>query len=288
MEKYTMRIWLTRHGQTNLNKNKLMQGLTDEPLNEVGIAQAKAARERIGDITFDAVYASPLGRAIHTASIIGNVDRKDVIIDPRIIETDFGKYEKAKYYLMGPSMTLYWAWPEKMPAPKTVETIESMVKRSSAFLKELEQKGYENVLVACHGGIIRALCGYLEDRENGIKWRPKAHNCEIRVYESNAGKHRYIGSFAKDVEPTAELLKLAKELAAKPAAEKKGQKASSAERVCACCGAPISEKYEICEICGWEDDPVQNRDPEFAGGANKDCLNEYRRKYMEKTEKAGE
>ena len=49
-----MKIWLTRHGQTNYNKQKLMQGLTDEPLNETGILQAKQAREKIGDIHFDA------------------------------------------------------------------------------------------------------------------------------------------------------------------------------------------------------------------------------------------
>lgn len=287
-----MRIWLTRHGQTNLNKNKLMQGLTDEPLNATGIAQAEAARKRIGNVTFDAVYASPLDRAIHTASIIGNVDRKEVIVDPRIIETDFGKYEKAKYYLMGPSMTLYWAWPEKMPAPKTVETIASMVERSSSFLKELEQKGYEDVLVACHGGIIRALCGYLEDMDNGIKWRPKAHNCEIRVYESLNGKHRFIGAFGKDMEPSAELLRIPEAQAAKTADETEGAASIKAslpgQRTCACCGAAITEKYEICDVCGWEDDPVQTKDPDFAGGANKDSLNEYRRKYMEKTGKTEE
>ena len=187
-----MKIWITRHGQTNLNKQILMQGLTDEPLNEKGIQQAKDARAAIGEITFDAVYASPLDRAITTASIIGNVSKDAVIIDPRIIETDFGKYEKCKYTGMGPSMTLYWALPEIFPAPKTVETIDSMVKRSSSFLKEIEQKNYENVLIACHGGIIRALCGYLEDKKNGILWRPKAHNCEIRIYESVNGKHKRI------------------------------------------------------------------------------------------------
>lgn len=187
-----MKIWLTRHGQTNLNKQKLMQGRTDEPLNENGISQAKQARENIGNVKFDAVYASPLRRAVTTASIIGNVDETSVIIDPRIIETDFGKYEKRKYFLMGLKMTLYWALPEIFPAPKSVETISSMVERSSSFLKELEAKGYENVLVTCHGGIIRALSGYLEDRSNGILWRPKPHNCEIRVYESVNGRHRRI------------------------------------------------------------------------------------------------
>ena len=187
-----MNIWVTRHGQTNLNKKKLMQGLTDEPLNETGIRQAEEARASIGDVTFDAVYASPLDRAITTASIIGQVKKSDVIIDPRIIEADFGKYEQCHYYKMGPRMTAYWACPELFPAPKTVETISSLVSRSSDFLKEIEQKDYDNVLISCHGGIIRALCGYLEDKKNGIVWRPKPHNCELRVYESIDGKHRRI------------------------------------------------------------------------------------------------
>ena len=187
-----MKIWVTRHGQTNLNRRKLMQGRTDEPLNKEGIRQAMAARKAIGDITFDAVYASPLDRAITTASIIGNVDKSQVIIDPRLIETDFGKYEKRHYYLMGPAMTLYWALPELFPAPKTVESISSMVERSSDFLRELEEKDYDNVLISCHGGIIRSISGYLEDRDNGILWRPKPHNCKIRVYESIKGSHRKI------------------------------------------------------------------------------------------------
>lgn len=190
-----MKIWVTRHGQTNLNKKKLMQGLTDEPLNETGIAQAKHGRSEIGDVRFDAVYASPLSRAIDTAALIGNVDRSEVIIDSRIIETDFGKYEAKPYTRLGLFMTLFWALPEVFPAPKSVETIASMRKRSADFLKELEQKDYENVLVVCHGGIIRALCGYLEERKNGIKWRPKPHNCEVRVYEFLNGKHRYITSY---------------------------------------------------------------------------------------------
>ena len=115
-----MKIWIARHGQTRLNKMRLMQGRTDEPLNETGIAQAKAAREKIGDIKFDAVYASPLDRAIVTGSIIGNVDRSDVIIDDRLIEADFGKYEQKKYYLLNPAMVLYWSMPEFFPTPPTV------------------------------------------------------------------------------------------------------------------------------------------------------------------------
>ena len=190
-----MKIWLTRHGQTRLNKSRLMQGRTDEPLNETGMAQARQMRQtlldRHGDLVFDAVYASPLERAVMTGAIIGGVDLKAVIRDERIIETDFGPYEKRKYSLLGPAMSLYWACPEIFPAPAGVESIASMISRSHAFLRELEQKDYENVLVACHGGILRVLCGYMEDRKNGIRWRPKPHNCEMRVYESVDGVHRF-------------------------------------------------------------------------------------------------
>ena len=193
-----MKIWLTRHGQTNLNKSRLMQGRTDEPLNENGIRQAREMRKLIeaeyDAVHFDAVYASPLSRAVRTASILGRISPEKILIDSRLIETDFGKYEQRNYLLLGLPMTLYWAFPEIFPAPPTVETIASMTERSRSFLKELEACSYENVLVACHGGILRALCGYMEDRENGIKWRPKPHNCEVRIYESGEDGHHFLRS----------------------------------------------------------------------------------------------
>ena len=186
-----MKLWITRHGQTDLNKEKRMQGLSDIPLNTKGIEQAYEAKKKI-DIEFDAVYASPLKRAIKTASILSAYDEKDIIIDQRLIEVNFGKYELKKYCSLGLKMTLYWALPEIMSCPKSVESIESMVSRSQSFLKEIENMNYENVLIVCHGGIIRSLCGYLEDKKNGLLWRPKPKNCEIRIYESNHGIHRFL------------------------------------------------------------------------------------------------
>lgn len=190
-----MKIWITRHGQTNLNKKHLMQGRTNEPLNDTGRMQAREARKKIGSILFDAVYSSPLDRAIETASIIGNVSKNQVIIDERITEMNFGQYELKKYTGMGWKMTLFWLLPEIMPSPKGVETIDALVGRSSSFLSEIEKKDYDNVLIVCHGGIIRALRGYMEDRNNGIRWRPKPKNCEILEYESIHGKHRKIADY---------------------------------------------------------------------------------------------
>lgn len=189
-----MKIWIARHGQTDLNHNRRMQGRSDWPLNEKGIRQAKLSRRNIGDVHFDAVYSSPLQRARLTASIIGNVDPGDLHIDRRLIEVNFGKYEKCKYYLMGPAMTAYWILPRFFPAPATVESLDSMRARASSFLRELETMEYDNVLVACHGGIMRALCGYLDDAPDGLHWK-RALNCEIRVYEYRDGKHSFLQSY---------------------------------------------------------------------------------------------
>lgn len=178
-----MNIYLTRHGQTKLNKKKLMQGLTDEPLNETGIEQAKGAHKSVEGIKFDAVYSSPLDRARTTASLVGDVPKESVITDERITEFDFGPYELKEYSKLGVRMTLYWIFPEIFRCPKGVEDIPTAKKRVESFLVELKEKDYENVLVVCHGGIIRVISGYLLHKKNGIKWRPKPKNCEIRIFE---------------------------------------------------------------------------------------------------------
>lgn len=192
-----MKIWVARHGQTDLNHARQMQGRTDALLNKKGIAQAKKSRQNIGDVHFDAVYSSPLQRAKLTGAIIGDVDINDVIVDDRLLETDFGRYEKSKYYLMGLPMTAYWMFPKIFPAPPTVESIASMKKRAASFLQELEmhENEYENVLVACHGGIMRALCGYLDEAPDGLRWT-RAKNCEIRVYEYKDGHHTFLKSYS--------------------------------------------------------------------------------------------
>lgn len=190
-----MIIWVARHGQTDLNHAKQMQGRTDAPLNKKGIAQAKKSRQNIGSVHFDAVYSSPLQRAKLTGAIIGDVDINDIIVDDRLIETDFGRYEKTKYYLMGLPMTAYWMFPKIFPAPPTVESIDSMKERAASFLQELETHDYENVLIACHGGIMRALCGYLDEAPDGLRWE-RAKNCEIRVYEYKDGHHTFLKSYS--------------------------------------------------------------------------------------------
>lgn len=178
-----MKIYLVRHGETDWNKEKMMQGISDIPLNETGINQAKAAREKIQGMKFDAVYASTLDRAITTASIIGGVDKSEVIQDERIIEVNFGKYEKRNYYLMGPFMTLHWALPELIPSPKTVEKDSYTKERANAFLADLKKQNYEKVLIVSHGNFIRVFKHILANDGKQATWKDFVENCTILEFE---------------------------------------------------------------------------------------------------------
>lgn len=53
----------------------------------------------------------------------------------------------------------------------------------------------------------------------------------------------------------------------------------SLSNVCKCCGKEVVEKFDICETCGWQNDPVQNDDPDYKGGANDMSLNEAKEVY---------
>ena len=88
-----MKIYMMRHGETDWNIIKRLQGRSDIPLNEEGRRLARVTAEALADIPFTRIYTSPLLRAKETAMIIkGNRDIP-VIEEERIQEISFGVYE---------------------------------------------------------------------------------------------------------------------------------------------------------------------------------------------------
>lgn len=56
---------------------------------------------------------------------------------------------------------------------------------------------------------------------------------------------------------------------------------TSTIRLCACCGKGIVDSYEICDVCGWQNDIVQNKHPDYKGGANYMSLNEAKKAFAD-------
>ena len=88
-----MKIYIVRHGETDWNGPRRLQGRSDIPLNETGIEEAKITGEALKDVPFAAAFVSPLTRTRQTAELLIRDRHIPVYRDERIIEMCFGVYE---------------------------------------------------------------------------------------------------------------------------------------------------------------------------------------------------
>lgn len=86
-------IWIVRHGQTDWNVEGRYQGQADQPLNAVGLEQARRAADRLRGCDFAAIYSSDLQRAHVTAQIIAAELGLPVQVDRRLREVNQGEWE---------------------------------------------------------------------------------------------------------------------------------------------------------------------------------------------------
>jgi probable phosphoglycerate mutase len=160
-------FYFIRHGETDWNKLKLMQGQTDTPLNATGIFQAEAAAQVLAKRKITTICTSPLRRARVTAETIAKQSSVNsmVVIDG-LMETNFGVYEGH------PSGPWREAWLKGGELPGG-EFYEDFVERSLNALNEcLKHPG--PVLIVAHGGTFYAVRRWaLDDRA------VKTGNCEL-------------------------------------------------------------------------------------------------------------
>lgn len=154
-----LNVYLLRHGETKYNADgNRYCGRTDIDLTEKGMGQANLVNTQLKGMIFDAVYASPLKRALYTAEIASGI--KTVQADQRLIEVDFGDWEgKTKEEFIAENAGLWDSWmndPAMAKAGGTGESAAEVVSRVDDFYQELLQKHPSgNVLVVGHNGVNR-------------------------------------------------------------------------------------------------------------------------------------
>jgi broad specificity phosphatase PhoE len=181
-------IYFMRHGETELNKRMRLQGRYDEPLNEKGIRQAEEAGKQIREmgIRFDRVYSSPLQRAVRTAELVTGLTKADLILDERILELDYGKFERMQFSDLPQQVWDFFRKPLETEAPETMETLEHLEERTGSFLNDLAGQADEtdeNWLVVCHGICMRGILSNLARGDRAEAWRSSIENCVL--YETS-------------------------------------------------------------------------------------------------------
>ena len=160
---------MLRHGQTEYNATRRMQGQLDTDLSELGRRQALAVAEVIARFDPLAVVSSDLRRAYDTATALGDRIGLPVEIDTRLRETHLGEWQGLTHTevdAVAPGARSEWR-ADATWAPPGGENRVDVARRSTAVVGELLDK-YENwgdrpIVLVAHGGLISALTAALLD-----------------------------------------------------------------------------------------------------------------------------
>ena len=153
-------LGLLRHGQTDWNIDFRLQGVTDIPLNETGLAQAQDAAAAIDKTAWDLVLSSPLSRAVDTAQIVVREnDLPGLQIEHLLLERSFGEAEGMSHD----------EWRSKYADTNTVpggESLQELQLRSEKLLAHIADAfAGKRVLAVSHGALIRKLLRIVSDNE---------------------------------------------------------------------------------------------------------------------------
>jgi probable phosphoglycerate mutase len=185
-------IVLVRHGETGFNKDRRIQGGgSDTPLNETGIRQKELVAARLKTGSYQAIYSSPLLRAVDTARAIARYHNLEVINEPGLREIDMGEFEgvqaieklgrhMAEILTMGPEG-------EKVPAMPGGESLAQVQSRVCGALQRLVAKHPEGsiVVVSHFFAILTVICNVLGMPVSQIaRFRMTPGSISIVVYDS--------------------------------------------------------------------------------------------------------
>jgi len=205
-----MEIWVVRHGQTEGNLAKIIQGHSDGKLTQLGIDQAIATGESLANEKFDKVFVSDVGR---TKETFANLIQMNKHIDSTPVTFNALLREKGGGVLEGEKLSKFTSSSKAHNIPireykaKGGESWSDVLSRVKAFLIKLSNLGFrgqiENlfdkpeelrkVLVVTHGGWVMELFNYIELKSSGKE--PSLNNviknCSINIikmYCSNTGE----------------------------------------------------------------------------------------------------
>ena len=188
MNDYELRVLAVRHGQTEWNVARRVQGHTDVPLNARGQAQARELARTLAETPEDrptVIFSADLQRARRTAEIVQEATGARLQFDAGLRERGFGKLEGMNIEAIGrelPEIARRWRERDLDWTPEGGESLRTLIDRvartSQLLLSGVEREG-TIVLFVTHGGVLDVLyrLAACADWQTPSAW--KADNCAI-------------------------------------------------------------------------------------------------------------
>ena len=175
-----MKLYVLRHGETNENILKIMQGNMETVLNECGKNQSLALRDKIKNLNIDLVISSPRKRAIETAQLAA--PSIPLITDDRLLSRNHGEFQGMSRTKMNSKE--YWNITKNIQYIEA-ESVSDVFNRVSSLLNDILIK-YCNktVLLVTHSGVCRVLYYYFNGfPDDGNLTEYESTNCSFEEYE---------------------------------------------------------------------------------------------------------
>lgn len=185
-------IILARHGETEWNVGEIFRGRADVELNETGIKQAELLAEYLRSANIEAVYSSPLKRALRTAEMVASYHQLEVEIAPGLIDFDFGKWQGLPHQEVKERYKeLYIKWiehPDKVRMPAG-ESLDDVRKRATGVVDEVIAKKYEGaVVLVAHRVVNKVLICALLGLDNSHFWNIRQDTAGITTVTYENGR----------------------------------------------------------------------------------------------------
>jgi broad specificity phosphatase PhoE len=155
-------FYIARHGETVWNTQKRLQGQLDSPLTPAGLLQAQGLAKIIAKTKIDAIYSSPLPRALTTANICGEFHGLNVIQDRLLMERDFGAWQGRYFESLRQELYFDEIFSQVTShAPPNGEPGTECKQRMHNALISIADTNARNILIVSHGDLIRCFLSEL-------------------------------------------------------------------------------------------------------------------------------
>lgn len=191
-----MKIYFTRHGLTEYNKERRIQGLLDSPLTLEGKEKAKELGARLKDEGIEIIYSSDQKRAMDSAKIINEALKLDIIPDRRLREVSMLSHEGmtwAESVATDPDREDLIMQRPDLFNESGIYPYRDALEDAIAFIFELIKTNYEKVLVMTHGSKLRVITTVLEGLD--LKDTNKVElikGLSLKIYDYNEGKFKLL------------------------------------------------------------------------------------------------
>jgi broad specificity phosphatase PhoE len=182
---------LARHGETAWNVEKIFRGRADVDLDRVGLKQAELLGKYLSNWELEAIYSSPLRRALDTANMVARYQKVAVRVAEGLTDFDYGEWQslpEQEVKKLYPALLNEWhSNPHKVRTPGG-ESLEDVRRRAVEPINDILPRHRGNVLLVSHRVVIKVLVCYLLGLDNSHFWNIRQDVCGITTFDHVDGR----------------------------------------------------------------------------------------------------